>query len=341
MLYPLIRPLLFRLKPEAAHHATLRSLHYLRRWGVLRYLFPSPASAPCRVMGLEFPNRVGLAAGLDKNGEYIDELAALGFGFIEVGTVTPRPQPGNPQPRIFRLPAAKALINRMGFNNMGVDYLLEHLRETEYSGILGINLGKNFDTPLEKAVDDYLIGLRKVYAHADYVTINISSPNTPGLRNLQYGTQLQRMLETLKSSQSALKSEYGRYVPLVIKIAPDMDTKAIHTLSRTLLRHEIDGVIATNTTFSRKGVENLKHSEETGGLSGLPLLDAATECVREIHRSTSGRLPIIAVGGITEGRHALDKIHAGASLVQLYTGLIYRGPGLVRGCLRALNRGQV
>lgn len=330
--YTMLRPLLFRLSPETAHSLTLKSLHWAARSGVLPHLVAPVQKFPQRVMGLDFPNPVGLAAGLDKNGECLDGFAGLGFGFIEVGTVTPRPQPGNPQPRLFRLPAARAVVNRMGFNNVGVDALLENVRDNSFQGVLGINLGKNADTPLEKAVDDYLCGLRKVYAHADYVTVNLSSPNTPGLRKLQYGKDLARLLDALKHTQTSLDAEYGRYVPLVVKIAPDLNTAEVEQVTSILLELEIDGVIATNTTLSRAGVENLRHADEAGGLSGAPLFTRATEVVREIAAASGGKLPVIAAGGIMNAAQAVEKIEAGASLVQLYTGLIYRGPNLVGEC---------
>jgi dihydroorotate dehydrogenase len=336
MLYDLARALLFRLEPETAHQLTLETLQRITRYALGRRLVKRNLPGPCRVMGLDFPNPIGLAAGLDKNAEYLDALGTLGFGFIEVGTVTPRPQPGNPQPRIFRIPRARALINRMGFNNRGVDYLLAQVGESRFQGVLGINIGKNVDTPLERAVDDYLTGLRRVYPHAHYVTVNISSPNTPGLRDLQYGKSLNDLLEALKSEQARLAGEHGRYVPLVVKIAPDLRPGEITDIGQTLLRHEIDGVIATNTTFSRAGVENLPHGAETGGLSGRPLTDPATAIVSQLHAVLGDRLPIIAAGGIMSGADARAKRAAGASLVQLYTGLIYRGPALVREVAAAL-----
>ncbi len=337
MLYDLVRGLLFRLNPETAHNLTLSSLRRICRGLVADRLAKGVPADPRTVMGIEFPNPVGLAAGLDKNADYLDALGALGFGFIEVGTVTPRPQPGNPKPRIFRLPRAQALINRMGFNNRGVDYMLAKVRNTSYQGVLGINIGKNFDTPLERAVDDYLICLRKVYAHAHYVTVNVSSPNTPGLRDLQYGDHLHRLLARLKQTQAALADEHGCYVPLAVKIAPDMNDDAIELIAQTLLEHEIDAVVATNTTFSREGVEGMSHAEEAGGLSGAPLSRRATAVVDKLHAVVGQRLVIIAAGGIMSGADAKAKVEAGASLVQLYTGLIYRGPGLVREVATTLS----
>jgi dihydroorotate dehydrogenase len=288
-------------------------------------------------MGLDFPHPVGLAAGLDKDGECINAWEALGFGFIEVGTVTPRPQPGNPKPRMFRLPQAQALINRMGFNNRGVDFLVAQVRRARFPGVLGINIGKNADTPVERASDDYLIGLRKVYPWASYVTVNISSPNTPSLRDLQYGEALDRLLAALKEEQQRLADVHDRYVPLAIKIAPDLADADLRTVGQALLRQGMDAVIATNTTFSRAGVESLPHAGETGGLSGAPLMARSTEVVRQLAEILEGRLPIIAVGGILCGADAVAKMAAGASLVQIYTGFIYRGPELIREAVQALS----
>lgn len=334
MLYSLVRPLLFRLDPEHAHTIALKSLYYAQRTGLARLLFSKPPAKPTRVMGLKFPNPVGLAAGLDKNGEYIAGLASLGFGFIEVGTVTPLPQAGNPQPRLFRLPEARALINRMGFNNQGIDYLLEQVRLSRYKGILGINIGKNASTPLPQAVEDYLIGLRKAYVYADYITINISSPNTAGLRQLQEGEDLDRMLSRLKQAQQGLAVEHGRYVPLAIKIAPDLTAEALHFIAAKLLEYQLDGVIATNTTLAREAVQHLPHGTETGGLSGAPLTDASTAVIRQLHDTLGAEIPIIAAGGIMNAEDARAKFAAGAALVQVYTGLIYRGPRLVKEIVR-------
>lgn len=337
MLYDLARPLLFRLDPETAHQWVLRGLRLSCRGPMARTLVPHVPAAPRTVMGIEFPNPVGLAAGLDKNADYLDALGHLGFGFIEVGTVTPRPQPGNPPPRLFRLPQAKALINRMGFNNQGVDYLLERVQRSAFRGVLGINIGKNFDTPVAQAAADYVVGLRKVYSWASYITVNISSPNTPGLRDLQFGGALDRLLETLKEEQSRLAMAYGRYVPLAVKIAPDLSDKDIPIIGQSLMRHGIDAIIATNTTSSRQGVEGLPYANEAGGLSGAPLAGRATEVVRQLHEVLEGRLPIIAAGGIMNGTDAKARIAAGASLIQLYTGLIYRGPNLIREVAEALR----
>ena len=290
-------------------------------------------------MGLTFPNPVGLAAGLDKDGAYIDGLAGLGFGFIEIGTVTPRAQPGNPKPRMFRLPEAQALINRMGFNNGGVDAFVRNVQASrfyqEQQGILGLNIGKNADTPIERATDDYLSCLDKVYPYAAYITVNISSPNTKNLRQLQQASEIDALLASLKQAQSRLADTHGRYVPLVLKIAPDLDDEQIDTIASALLRHHIDGVIATNTTITRDAVQGMTHASETGGLSGAPVRDLSTRVIRALHQVLQGEIPIIGVGGILNGADASEKMAAGASLVQLYTGLIYRGPALVGECASA------
>lgn len=329
------RAALFQLPPETAHRWALTGLQYAARLKLLRP--PKLAGKPVSVMGIDFPNPVGLAAGLDKNGEYLDGLATLGFGFIEIGTITPRPQPGNPSPRLFRLPQADALINRLGFNNQGVAALLKHVQHSCFNGILGINIGKNFDTPLARAVDDYQLALRQVYTHADYVTLNISSPNTPGLRDLQYGEPLQQLLRQLKQTQAELTQQYDRYVPLALKLAPDLNDDDIPLIAQTLLQQKIDAVIATNTTFSRAGVTGLNHAEETGGLSGAPLFARSTEVVRLLHQELGTDIPIIAVGGIFSGADGLAKLEAGAKLLQVYSGLIYRGPELVRELISACH----
>jgi len=287
-------------------------------------------------MGLHFPNPVGLAAGPDKNGDYIDTLAALGFGFIEVGTVTPRPQTGNPRPRLFRLPQARAIINRMGFNNRGVDYLVAKVQRARYRGVLGINIGKNFDTPVERAVEDYLIGLRKVYTHASYVAVNISSPNTPNLRQLQEHDALLSLLQALKAEQQQLAQQHGKYVPLAVKIAPDLGAEALTDIAAILRDQRIDAVIATNTTLDHQAVAHLPHGSEAGGLSGAPLTRRATEVVSRLHEVLGDQVPIIGVGGIMSGVDAVAKLHAGASLVQIYSGFIYRGPGLIKEAVEAL-----
>jgi dihydroorotate dehydrogenase len=338
MLYCLARPLLFALDPETAHELTIQAL--ARAGRLLEWAAPHVACTPRTVMGIEFPNPLGLAAGLDKNGEAIDGLAALGFGFLEVGTVTPRPQPGNPRPRLFRLPEAQALINRMGFNNKGVDALLANVQRASYRGVLGINIGKNFDTPLAQAVDDYLYCLRKVYGVASYVTVNISSPNTRNLRDLQSAEALAALLSALKTEQARLADAHGRYTPLVVKIAPDLTPEEIVDIARTLLEQKIDGVIATNTTTARDAVAHLPHGDEAGGLSGAPLRAKSTAVIRALAANLDGRIPIIGVGGILNGADALEKIEAGASLVQVYTGLIYRGPDLIRDVLTTLCSGR-
>ncbi len=346
-MYSLLRPLLFRLDPETTHHLTLGGLRAAHSLGLSSLMAKRPPDNPRTVMGLTFPNPVGLAAGLDKNGDCIDGLAALGFGFIEIGTITPLPQPGNPEPRLFRLPQVNAIINRMGFNNDGVDKLIENVKRAEYRGILGINIGKNAATPIEKAADDYLICLRKVYAHASYVTVNISSPNTKNLRQLQGGDELDALLAQLKAEQLKLADTHGKYVPIAVKIAPDMESGQIAQIARLLTQHHIDAVIATNTTLSREGAENLPHGTETGGLSGAPLRGKSTAVVRQLaaelqacHEQGRGSaLPIIGVGGILNGADAAEKIEAGAALVQLYSGLIYRGPALVgEACAAIRNR---
>jgi dihydroorotate dehydrogenase len=329
-MYAFARPLLFALDPETAHELTLWSLHHFG--GVLPH--KAVQGTPVEVMGLKFPNRIGLAAGLDKNGEAIDALSSFGFGHLEIGTVTPRPQPGNPKPRMFRLPEARAIINRMGFNNHGVDNLLANVRASRFKGILGINIGKNFDTPIERAADDYLACLDKVYPLAGYITVNISSPNTKNLRQLQGASELDALLGALKARQTALADQHGRYVPVALKIAPDVDEDQLTDIADALRRHRIDGVIATNTTLSREAVKGMPMATETGGLSGAPLTQRSTEVVAGLARRLEGELPIIAVGGVMTGRDALDKLEAGASLVQIYTGFIYRGPTLIAEAVR-------
>lgn len=335
-MYNLARELLFKLSPETSHELSIDMIGAGGRLGLNGLLSKSPASLPVKVMGLEFPNPVGLAAGLDKNGDAIDGFAQLGFGFIEIGTVTPRAQPGNPKPRLFRLPEAEAIINRMGFNNHGVDHLLARVQAAKFKGVLGINIGKNFDTPVENAVDDYLLCLDKVYAHASYVTVNVSSPNTPGLRSLQFGDSLKQLLEALRQRQEDLAQEHGKRVPLAIKIAPDMSDEETVQVADALVQAGMDAVIATNTTLSRDGVKGLEHADEAGGLSGAPVRDKSTHIVQVLAAELAGRLPIIAVGGITEGRHAAEKIAAGASLVQIYSGFIYKGPALIREAVDAI-----
>ena len=340
LLYTLTRPLLFALNAEAAHNLTLPALRKAHAMGLTDKLQKADAD-PRTVMGLTFPNPVGLAAGLDKDGAYIDALAALGFGSIEVGTVTPKAQPGNPKPRMFRLPAAQAIINRMGFNNGGVDAFVANVQSSKFyqnkEGILGLNIGKNAATPIENAVDDYLHCLEKVYPYASYVTVNISSPNTTNLRQLQGASELDGLLATLKQAQLRLSDQHKRYVPLALKIAPDLDAEQIKNIADTLLRHKIDGVIATNTTLSRQAVDRLRHGHEKGGLSGEPVFELSNIVIRALKRELGDALPIIGVGGIMNGDDALAKIKLGASLVQVYTGLIYAGPALVRECAQALK----
>jgi dihydroorotate dehydrogenase len=335
-MYTLARELLFKLSPEASHELSIDLIGAGGRLGLNGLLTKSPAALPVKVMGLEFPNPVGLAAGLDKNGDAIDGFAQLGFGFVEIGTVTPRPQPGNPKPRLFRLPEAEAIINRMGFNNHGVDHLLARVQAAKYKGVLGINIGKNFDTPVENAVDDYLLCLDKVYQHASYVTVNVSSPNTPGLRSLQFGDSLKQLLEALRKRQEDLAAQYGKRVPLAIKIAPDMSDEETIEVANALVEAGMDAVIATNTTLGREGVHGLECADEAGGLSGAPVRGKSTHIVQVLAGELKGRLPIIAVGGITEGKHAAEKIAAGASLVQIYSGFIYKGPALIREAVDAI-----
>ncbi len=334
--YALIKPFLFQLDAEYAHDLTLKSLKLAEQIGLLSSLYKPVHGIPRQVMGLTFPNAVGLAAGLDKNGAFIDGMAALGFGFIEVGTVTPRPQPGNPKPRLFRVKEAQGIINRFGFNNLGVDHLIQNVKASKYRGILGINIGKNFDTPNERAVDDYLICMRKVYRYASYITVNISSPNTKNLRQLQEKEALDALLGTLKAEQTALTQKHRKYVPIALKIAPDLEYEQIIEIADLLKAHQFDAVIATNTTLSREGVEGMKNGAETGGLSGAPVRDKSSQVIRHLSNQLAGELPIIGVGGIMSGADAIEKIEAGASLLQVYSGLIYRGPSLVREVAKAL-----
>lgn len=338
MLYPLIRKFFFALDAETAHGIGLAGMSFLESAGLLGLLAKPAPACPVEVMGLRFPNPVGLAAGLDKNGAHIDALAGLGFGFIEIGTITPRPQDGNPKPRLFRIPQAQAIVNRMGFNNAGVDALLANVRFAKFpkhGGILGINIGKNFDTPIERAADDYLACLDKVYALASYVTVNISSPNTKNLRQLQGESELDDLLGRLKVAQTRLADTHGRYVPLTLKIAPDLDEAQVINIADALRRHRIDGVIATNTTIARDKVQGIRNGDQQGGLSGAPVFEASTAVVRQLSKALAGELPIIAAGGVLDGRGACAKLDAGAALVQVYSGLIYRGPCLVRECVRA------
>jgi dihydroorotate dehydrogenase len=343
MLYPLFRPLLFALDPETAHDMAFASLDAAAAFGVAQLVVPRVRASPVEAMGLTFPNRVGLAAGLDKNAAHIDGLAAMGFGFIECGTVTPRAQPGNPKPRLFRLPEAEALINRMGFNNDGVERFLANVERARFGagsgGILGLNIGRNFDTSNARAIDDYLTCLKAVYARASYITINISSPNTQGLRELQEDSALERLLAALKSEQAQLAQTHGKYTPLVVKIAPDLAPADLRRIARSLTAHKIDGVVATNTTTDRSAVAGSPHAEEAGGLSGAPLKAKSTAVIRTLAAELAGAMPIIGVGGIMSGADAREKIAAGATLVQIYTGLIYKGPDLVAEIAEALAAG--
>jgi dihydroorotate dehydrogenase len=336
MFYPAIRKVLFQFDAETIHELTIKSLKSTGKSPLNIFYKQHVQDKPLTVMGIEFPNPVGLAAGLDKNGECINAFDAMGFGFVEVGTVTPRPQPGNEKPRIFRLPEANAVINRMGFNNKGVDYLVSQVQAANYKGVLGINIGKNKDTPEENAKDDYLHCMRKVYDLATYITVNISSPNTPGLRSLQYGEALNELLSALKAEQSVLADKYGKYIPLTVKIAPDLTTDEVKSIAKSLLDNKIDGVIATNTTLSREGVEGLEFGTEQGGLSGQPVKDKSTQVIKILSEELDNKLPIIGVGGIASSDDANEKLQAGASLVQVYTGFIYQGPPLVKAIVNGL-----
>lgn len=335
-MYSHIRDLLFKLDAETSHEFSLDLIGAAERLQLINLCLPTIAANPVEVMGITFPNPVGLAAGLDKNGDYFNALGAMGFGFVEIGTITPKPQSGNPKPRLFRIPEAQAIINRMGFNNKGVDHLVAQVRRRRFKGVLGINIGKNATTPVENAADDYVICMQKTYTHADYITVNVSSPNTQGLRDLQFGDSLNRLLETIKKEQGKLQAEHGRYVPIAVKIAPDMDSDAVAQVAQSLLAQGIDGVIATNTTIGREGVEDYKTSAETGGLSGLPVRDKSTRVIRALYAELGEKLPIIGVGGITDGASAAEKIKAGAKLVQVYSGFIYRGPALIRESAEAI-----
>ena len=328
-IYRIVRNLLFMLDPERAHGLSLGMLDGLYRLGLSGLIAGRRINSPRTVMGITFPNPVGLAAGLDKDGEHIDSLAACGFGFIEIGTVTPQAQPGNDRPRLFRLVDDEAIINRMGFNNKGVEYLVMQVRQSRRDCVLGINIGKNKDTPLENATDDYQQSLAQVYQYADYVTINISSPNTPGLRALQHGDELHNLLEQLKLDQKTLAARHGSYVPLVVKIAPDLSKSEIESLANTFIALSIDGVIATNTTCSRDGLSDQKQAEEQGGLSGKPLNNKADEVLARLVAALEGKIPVIAAGGVMNAADACRKIELGAALVQIYTGFVYHGPALI------------
>lgn len=336
-MYGLIRNLLFRLPPEQAHDLALNGLDTLNRLGLLKPFAPKIDPLPVHVMGLDFPNPVGLAAGLDKNADHLDALGALGFGFIEVGTVTPLAQPGNPKPRMFRLPEHQAIINRMGFNNEGLEHLLERVDHRHYQGVLGINVGKNKDTPNDQSESDYRTGIRSVYTRADYITVNVSSPNTPGLRDLQFGDSLKQLLIAIKDEQLKCQAEFGRYVPVAVKIAPDMDDSGVRFVASALRETGLDGVIATNTTISRDAVMGHAHAGEAGGLSGAPVRQGALRVIEGLYAELGETLPIIGVGGITDGESAAEKIRAGAKLVQIYTGFIYRGPELIKEAVEAIR----
>ncbi len=328
--YPLARHFLFKLDPEVAHELSIHQLAWMGGTPFELFFRNKLPSRPVEVMGLKFDNPVGLAAGLDKDGDAIDAFGAMGFGFIEVGTVTPRPQPGNDKPRIFRVIPAQGIINRMGFNNKGVDNLIENVKKSHYKGILGINIGKNKDTPIENGKDDYLICMDKVYAYAGYIAVNISSPNTPNLRQLQYGEALDDLLKALKERQKELAAKHNKYVPVAVKIAPDLSQEELKQVAESLLRYGIDGVIATNTTLDRELIHDMPHAVETGGLSGRPLQNKSTEIIRSLHEYLKGQIPIIGVGGIDSAMAAREKMQAGAQLVQIYSGFIYHGPDLVK-----------
>jgi dihydroorotate dehydrogenase len=330
MYYPLIRKALFQLDPERAHELTFQQLRRVSGTPLEFLIRQSVPTKPVSCMGLSFKNPLGLAAGLDKDGECIDAFGAMGFGSVEVGTVTPRPQAGNDKPRLFRIVEAEGLINRMGFNNLGVDNLVENVKKSHFGGILGINIGKNKDTPVEQGKDDYLICMDKVYPYAGYIAINISSPNTPGLRSLQYGEALDDLLAAIKNKQQELHERHHKYVPVAVKIAPDLSEEELIQIADSLVRHNIDGVIATNTTLDRKLIQGLNYCEQTGGLSGRPLQASSTEVIRRLSLELQGRLPIIGVGGIDSLMAAREKMAAGASLVQIYSGFIFKGPRLIK-----------
>lgn len=336
-MYNLIRPLLFALDAETAHGLTLYGLDVAHRSNLTHLLAKPPAELPTTAFGIRFPNPVGLAAGLDKNADHLDALGALGFGFVEVGTTTPRPQPGNDKPRMFRLPKHQAVINRLGFNNEGVDALVRNVQKSSYRGVLGINIGKNKDTPNEKAVDDYLFCLERVYALASYITVNISSPNTQGLRDLQEEATLRRFIETLREAQERLGSQSGGRKPMLLKIAPDLNESELDAIAEVLLAAKVDGVICTNTTIDHSSVASDPHGNEMGGLSGKPLFERSTAVLRGMRKRVGSQLDIIGVGGILDGNNAAEKIDAGASLVQIYSGMVYRGPALVAECVDAIR----
>jgi len=337
MSHQLIRSLLFKFDAEFSHDLTLKALSLSNKIGLLSFLNPPN---PCKlrtVMGIPFQNPVGLAAGLDKNANHIDALGKLGFGFIEVGTITPRPQLGNPKPRLFRLPEVQGIINRFGFNNVGLDAAVENIRLSKYKGVLGINIGKNFDTSIERAGEDYLLCMKKVYQYANYIAVNISSPNTKNLRDLQETKALNILLAQLKDEQTRLADYYGRYVPIALKISPDLTNKHLDAISKSIIKNRIDGVIATNTTISRELVSDLFNGKEAGGMSGKPLFKLSNSIIRELHARLQGEIPIIGVGGIFSGEDALEKINAGAELVQIYSGLVYQGRKLVLDACQSIG----
>ena len=338
--YPLLRPWLFSLDPEQAHNITLSNLDRAQRWGLLRFLSDQPAPDPRKLCGITFANPVGLAAGLDKDGKHIDALGTLGFGFLEIGTVTPKPQPGNPMPRMFRLPQAEAIINRMGFNNDGVDACVKRVRNSTYwqnGGIVGLNIGKNASTPIENAASDYVTAMEAVYEVASYITVNISSPNTQNLRALQGEDMLRSLLQSLHIAREALSDRFGIRKPLFLKIAPDLEQNDIKLIADLLVEFKIDAIIATNTTIARDAVQDLEFGQEAGGLSGAPVRDASTKVIRSLKEYLGDAIPIVGVGGIMSGKDGQEKIAAGASLVQIYSGLIYRGPKLISECAAALK----
>ena len=338
--YPLLRSWLFSLDPEQAHNLTMSNLDRAERWGLLRHLIDQPAPDPRTLCGITFPNPVGLAAGLDKDGRHIDALGALGFGFLEIGTVTPKPQPGNPKPRMFRLPQAQALINRMGFNNDGVGACVKRVRNSTYwqnGGIIGLNIGKNASTPIENAASDYVTAMEEVYEVASYITVNISSPNTQNLRALQGEDMLRSLLQSLHIAREALSDRFGVRKPLFLKIAPDLEQNDIKLIADLLVEFKIDAIIATNTTIARDTVQELEFGKEAGGLSGAPVRQVSTEVVRSLKEYLGDAIPIIGVGGIMTGKDAQEKLAAGASLVQIYSGLIYRGPKLISECAATLK----
>lgn len=335
MIYELAKKALFASDPETAHLLSMESLKLAHQLGASKFIC-GHRDIPVHCMGLDFSNPVGVAPGLDKNADYFEALGALGFGFVEVGTITPKPQAGNPKPRIFRIPEAQALINRLGFNNKGVEHLVRQVQKRRYDGILGINIGKNASTPNEKAAEDYLYCLEQVFPYADYITVNISSPNTKDLRELQAEASLNALLSMLASSRQKLQKTHGRRVPMAVKIAPDLDAGGLEAIARVVKDHDIEGVIATNTTITRPSVSGLKHAKETGGLSGAPLKPLADGVLEDLRNLLPAAIDLVGVGGICTGQDAVDKLSRGAQLVQFYTGMIYRGPALLNECLQSI-----